>query len=231
MPAGSRWSQGAPRTLPGECRANACLEDEVFEGQDGFGEDQSDHGAVSRLRANRFQRKPLTSYTWICCIDSPGPGGPRLPGRCETDTCLMRPRVSAISPRLAPRLLPLILVAAVAGCGRVAPVVAPGSLTVTSTPAGAAILLNGTDTGTTTPHTFADLAANVYEVSVALPGWVPQTPSQVVDLQPLDVRAVDFPLSQTGVAVVSTPAGARIFADGEDTGLGDARGRGGPDRR
>ena len=57
------------------------------------------------------------------------------------------------------------------GCGREAPVYAPGAISVTSVPPGAAILFDGVDTGEITPHTFADLPANRYRVTVSLPAY------------------------------------------------------------
>ena len=105
------------------------------------------------------------------------------------------------------------------GCGREAPSFAPGALTVTSDPAGATILLDGQDTGQLTPHTFAELEAAVYGVSVHLDGWVTTPAQKTVELRPLDVRLVEFTLSRTGLAVTSDPTGARILIDGLDTGL------------
>ena len=113
----------------------------------------------------------------------------------------------------------IALAVALAGCGRESPGFAPGALTVTSTPPGAVILLDGLDTGALTPHTFAELEAAVYGVRVHLEGWVPVPAERTVELRPLDARSVDFTLSQTGLAVASDPAGARILLDGLDTGL------------
>ena len=121
------------------------------------------------------------------------------------------------APGRLPLAVALLLLAA--GCGREAPEVAPAALTVTSTPPGATILLDGADTGLVTPHTFDALAADLYTVSVRLDGWVPDPVGETVDLQPLDRRTVAFTFSQTGLAVSSTPPGARILIDGEETGL------------
>ncbi len=116
-------------------------------------------------------------------------------------------------------LVGLLLLGGAGGCGREAPSFAPAELTVTSEPAGATILLDGQDTGLLTPHTFGELEAAVYGVRVHLDGWVATPAEQTVELRPLDVRSVDFTLSQTGLAVSSDPAGARILLDGLDTGL------------
>lgn len=115
---------------------------------------------------------------------------------------------------------PALVLAALlgAGCGRVAPSYEPATLTVRSTPAGAAILIDGQQTGQLTPFTFTGVSAMTHQVSVALPEWHADPEVIPVDLRPLDDVAIDFALFQTGVRVTSEPAGARILVDGTDTG-------------
>ncbi len=108
--------------------------------------------------------------------------------------------------------------AAAVGCGREAPYFAPATLTVTSVPAGAAIFLDGEDTGQTTPFTFEDLDSGSYEVTVELDGFVSSPGSELVQLAPLAERELSFTLSSTGLQIASDPAGAAIFLDGRDTG-------------
>jgi len=111
-----------------------------------------------------------------------------------------------------------MIVVGLVACGRQAPVFAPGNLTVTSTPDSAAIFIDGQDTGAFTPHLFADLDANLYNVRVQLADHI-STPDHIsVDLAPLDDLTLAFALSQTGLQVTSNPAGAAIFIDGTDTG-------------
>lgn len=102
-------------------------------------------------------------------------------------------------------------------CGREAPTYAPGSIAVTSTPAGAAILLDGRDTGLVTPATLADLETGLYLVSVRLEDWQTDPEFLSLEVAPLDVLEAAFTLSQTGIRVAG-PAGARILVDGIDTG-------------
>jgi hypothetical protein len=104
------------------------------------------------------------------------------------------------------------------GCGRVAPSEAPGALHVDSEPAGAAIWLDGRDTGHVTPHTFTDLEAGDYVVTVVLQGYAPEPGSSDVTVAPLGEHRRSFTLSATVLAVDSDPAGARILVDGADTG-------------
>lgn len=60
------------------------------------------------------------------------------------------------------------------------PLTGPGTLDVTSTPAGAAISINGQDTGQTTPHIFGNLTPGRYAVRLTLGGYKPW--SQEFDL-------------------------------------------------
>lgn len=102
-------------------------------------------------------------------------------------------------------------------CGREAPSFAPGSITVISDPAGAAIVLDGRDTGLVTPATLAELDAGLYVVSVHLEEWESEPEGLPLELKPLDDLTASFTLSQTGIRVLA-PAGGRILIDGADTG-------------
>ena len=109
----------------------------------------------------------------------------------------------------------------VASCGREAPYYEPGSIEVTSTPDGAAIWLDGEDSGEITPFTFAELEANRYEISVVLDGFFPDPVSTTVDLHPAEHVVRDFVLNSeapTQLTVTSTPPGSAIFIGGTDTG-------------
>jgi hypothetical protein len=110
------------------------------------------------------------------------------------------------------------LVLGATSCGRQEPSFAPGNITVVSTPPGAAILFDGRDTGQVTPYTFVGLEADLYNISVVLPDFVATPNSVPVDLSPLDEITLDFALSQTGLEITSSPAGAKIFLDGIDSG-------------
>jgi hypothetical protein len=94
-----------------------------------------------------------------------------------------------------------------------------GELLVTSTPAGAAITLDGTATGEVTPHTF-QLASGSHSVSVALEGYSAYPVEQAIDLPFEGHVEAAFNLSQqTGsLTVTSSPAGAAIWIGGADSG-------------
>ena len=133
---------------------------------------------------------------------------------------MVRPRPPRPFPSRTRILLAAAALLALAplGCGHVAPSWQPASLTVHSTPAGAAIALDGQPTGEVTPHTFTGLAAAPHAVSVTLDEWFADPASIAVDLAPLDDETVEFTLYQTGLRVTSEPAGAHVLLDGVDTG-------------
>ena len=93
-----------------------------------------------------------------------------------------------------------------------------GSITVTSTPAGARIFINGTDTGFITPHTFNGKVVGSYNVYVTLAGYVTATQTKTVTKD--TETTFSFPLTQeTGSITVTSSCGAKIFINGTDTGL------------
>ncbi|MFA5614467.1 MAG: PEGA domain-containing protein, partial [Methanoculleus sp.] len=94
----------------------------------------------------------------------------------------------------------------------------PGSISVTSTPAGAAVWLDGTDTGEFTPTTLEDVPAGDHVVTLKLDGYADA--SRTVTVEEGETAEVDLELTTlTGsLTVTSTPEGAAIFIDGADTG-------------
>jgi uncharacterized repeat protein (TIGR01451 family) len=98
-----------------------------------------------------------------------------------------------------------------------------GSIFVTSTPIGAAISLDGTDTGEVTPFTLDNIAAGSHTIDVNLPGY--NSASKTITVSIGSTVTVDFqlvlipPPPQTGsISVKSSPAGAAILLDGTGTG-------------
>ena len=96
-----------------------------------------------------------------------------------------------------------------------------GSISVTSSPAGAEISLDGSDTGEVTPFTFTDVAAGGHTIDVSLAGY--NTASKSVTFSAGSTVSVDFQLvvipPKTGsISVSSSPAGAGISLDGTNTG-------------
>ena len=93
-----------------------------------------------------------------------------------------------------------------------------GSIAVASTPAGAAVWLDGTDTGQVTGCTLENVPAGDHVVTLKLDGYADaSTPVTVAEGE---TATVDLTLTTlTGsIAVASTPDGAAIFIDGAETG-------------
>ncbi len=88
------------------------------------------------------------------------------------------------------------------GCGRKAPVFAPpptqewGFLGVTSTPSGAAIALDGLDTGRVTPDTLETIVIGPHVVRVRLDGYVAEPESLVVEVTAPLMASAAFTLSE-----------------------------------
>ena len=101
-------------------------------------------------------------------------------------------------PRLLGSLAAALTVASIlAGCGREAPFFAPrphGSLSILSIPAGAAIFLDGQDTGAVTPDTLGSVATGPHVVRVLLTGYAAAPESVVVDVTVSSLASAMFTL-------------------------------------
>ena len=91
-----------------------------------------------------------------------------------------------------------------------------GELTVTSTPGDGAIVIDGADTGETTPHTLS-LPVGEHRVDVRLDGRISDGP-QTISLTAGTPAEAAFILHPAGeLAVNSTPTGATITLDGVES--------------
>jgi serine/threonine protein kinase len=100
-----------------------------------------------------------------------------------------------------------------------AAVVAPGQLTIDSTPSGAQVAIDGkTDPSWVTPLTLSGLAAGQHSVTLSKSGYSNETRAvSVASGGKLSIAGRLSPLAAT-LAVTSNPAGANIFVDGKNTG-------------
>jgi len=121
--------------------------------------------------------------------------------------------------------LPCVLLALLTACGLEEPFfeVTTGWLFVDSTPQGAEISLDGMATGFVTPVTLDKVAAGEHWVSVSLPGYEANLDSQTVTVVPGRTSSPEAQFILTEIpgsltVTSTTPACARIFLDGEDTG-------------
>jgi hypothetical protein len=95
-----------------------------------------------------------------------------------------------------------------------------GAARVTSTPAGAAILVDGAGTGMTTPATLDALAAaRLHEITLTLAGFAPHSFGGVRVVADSTVElAHAFSREMHALKVSSEPSGAAIFLDGASVG-------------
>ena len=93
-----------------------------------------------------------------------------------------------------------------------------GSLNVTSTPAGAAIFVDGADTGATTDATLADLAVGDHTVTLTKDGYRDAAANVTVRSDETATLHLDLVEAVGSIAVASSPVGAAIFLDGAATG-------------
>ena len=96
----------------------------------------------------------------------------------------------------------------------------PCSLLVTSAPAGAAISVDGFQTGFATPYVVTSTSEGKHLVSVSKPGYIPAEREVLLTDHGEDatVKLTLEPYTWGSLAVSSTPAGAKIYLFGRDTG-------------
>jgi len=93
-----------------------------------------------------------------------------------------------------------------------------GRVEVTSDPAGAAILIDGVDTGEVTPATLT-LPEGEHLLDLVLAGFLLAAGPAAVTVDPAAPAALDLDLTPAGTLdVTSEPAGAQIRVDGAETG-------------
>jgi serine/threonine protein kinase len=98
-------------------------------------------------------------------------------------------------------------------------VVIPGQLTVNSTPEGATIRLDGrADPSWITPLNIPGLAPGQHNVSIAKPGYSPETRTIEVASNSKSFLVVQLALAGAFASINSDPTGAAVFVDGKNTG-------------
>ncbi len=103
------------------------------------------------------------------------------------------------------------------------PVSAPCGIFVDSAPSGAAISVDGFDTGYATPYLIANVSEGRHLVSVSKPGYLPdESEVMVLDLRETDRDATaEFrlePYTFGSLTISSDPSNAKIYLFGRDTG-------------
>jgi len=101
----------------------------------------------------------------------------------------------------------------------VAPAIVPGQLSVTSTPAGAQIQIDGqSDPSWVTPFNLPGLNPGQHTLTISKPGYASE--NRTIDVGSGSKSFVSVQLGQLSatVSLTSDPAGAAIWMDGKDTG-------------
>jgi serine/threonine protein kinase len=101
----------------------------------------------------------------------------------------------------------------------VAPAIVPGQLSVTSTPAGAQIQIDGQNNSAwVTPFNLVGLNPGQHTLTISKTGYAPETRSIEVGSGSKSFISVQLPQLAATVSVTSDPSGAAIWMDGKDTG-------------
>jgi serine/threonine protein kinase len=100
-----------------------------------------------------------------------------------------------------------------------AAVLIPGEVAVSSTPAGAQILIDGqSDPSWVTPSDVTGITPGHHTITVSKAGYVPESRTLEVASRSKTVLVLDLALMGASLSVASQPAGAKVFVDGKDMG-------------
>jgi hypothetical protein len=100
-----------------------------------------------------------------------------------------------------------------------APAIVPGQLSVTSTPAGAQIQIDGQNNSAwVTPFNLAGLNPGQHTLTISKPGYGSETRSIEVGSGSKSFISVQLGQLTATVSVTSDPAGVAVWMDGKDTG-------------
>ncbi|MBI4777950.1 PEGA domain-containing protein, partial [Candidatus Desantisbacteria bacterium] len=98
-------------------------------------------------------------------------------------------------------------------------IIIPGSISVSSSPDGADIYLDGTSTGTITPAALTGITPGMHTIKLTKRGYYDWFGTVIVAAETTaDVSAAMDIIIPGSISVTSTPAGADIYLDGTSTG-------------
>ncbi len=101
----------------------------------------------------------------------------------------------------------------------VAPTVVPGLLSISSTPAGAQIQVDGQNNAAwVTPYDVPGLTPGQHTVVISKPGYSSETRTIEVSSGGKSVLSIQLGQLTATASITSTPAGAEVWMDGKDTG-------------
>jgi serine/threonine-protein kinase len=100
-----------------------------------------------------------------------------------------------------------------------APAIVAAQLSVTSTPSGAQVQIDGhADPSWVTPYNVTTLAPGAHTVVISKAGYGTETRTLNLTSAATALLSVQLAALQAAIAITSTPAGANILMDGKDTG-------------
>jgi len=98
-----------------------------------------------------------------------------------------------------------------------APVIVPGQVTVSSTPDGAQIQLDGQSNASwVTPVALTELPPGQHTITVSKAGYAPETRTVEIASRSKAVLTFQLALLPATLSVTSDPAGAKVYLDGKD---------------
>src|SRR5262249_16703882 len=119
------------------------------------------------------------------------------------------PDVITIQPKATPKKVKPVA----------APVVVPGSVTVSSNPDGAQIQLDGqSNPGWVTPLELTELTPGRHTITLTKAGYAAETRTVDIASRSKAVLTMQLALLPAALTVTSEPAGAKVYLDGKDMG-------------
>jgi eukaryotic-like serine/threonine-protein kinase len=139
------------------------------------------------------------------------PVAPQAPEQVTAEPVTAAPRAVSVQPKYTNKKK--------AKTRPVAPAIVPGQLSVSSTPAGAQIQIDGQGQSSwVTPFNLAGLNPGQHTLTISKPGYASETRSIEVGSGSKSFVSVQLGQLTATVSVTSEPAGAAIWMDGRDTG-------------
>jgi hypothetical protein len=98
--------------------------------------------------------------------------------------------------------------------------VKPGSISIISTPSGAFVFLDGSDTGKKTPTTLQGVTAGTHSILCKKTGFIDKSKNVKVASGQITntVISLEWNKKTGSISIESQPSHAQIFIDGQDTG-------------
>jgi serine/threonine protein kinase len=169
------------------------------------------HSANSDEDVSPAQSSATASQASPSASTAATPAVPQTPVRVAPEEVTAEPHTVSVQPKYNPKKKAKPRLAA--------PAIVPGQLSVTSTPAGAQIQLDGQNNSAwVTPFNLAGLNPGQHALTISKPGYAPETRNIDVGSGSKSFISVQLAQLTATVSVTGDPVGAAIWMDGKDTG-------------